>query len=175
MKRLTYAAIAAVAAASFAVPTPANASVEGPTWLHAAHHWPNVRVEDHTGPLWPVRASVTAWGSGLHYQACGTSNQCVKVYERNLGNTGTISYTTQVYTTDGGGKTHWAPLQIVINSAYNNRYPYAQREQIVKHELGHALGLGHDTTPDVMNDDGVHSYNYISPANRADLYNLYIR
>ncbi|MDQ2851502.1 MAG: hypothetical protein M3Y49_12350 [Actinomycetota bacterium] len=162
-----------VAGMSVALASPAHASIEGPTWAHTAGHWGNVSVEDHTSGAWPVKTAVATWGSGLYYRSCGTSNQCVKVSEKNQGDTGQIAITSQSWTQDAKGKTHFTPLTITINSYYNTRTTAAVRSQVVTHELGHALGLGHDTWNDVMNADGVHSYNVVSPQEREELRNIY--
>lgn len=174
--RRRFAAVVAVASSALLVATasPASASVEGPTWTHAAHQWPNVRIEDHTGASWPVHAGTIAWGSGLHYGPC-VSNQCIKVYEKHMGKNGTIGYTSLAWTSDAVGRTHFAPLEIVFNADYAPMMSYSKRAQVVKHELGHALGLGHDAAEDVMNADGTHSYNVISKYERTELADLYIR
>lgn len=162
-----------VAGMSVALASPAHASIEGPTWAHTAGHWGNVSVENHTGVSWPVKAAVATWGDGLYYRSCGTSNQCVKVSEKNQGNTGQIAITSQSWIQDANGYKHFTPLTITINSYYNTRTTAAVRSQVVTHELGHALGLGHDTWKDVMNADGVHSYNVVSPQEREELRNIY--
>lgn len=157
---------------SVSLASPASAEVSGPIWEHAPRSWPNVRVQNDAGPSWPVAAAVQAWGSGLHNQACGSSNQCVKVVLKNLGKTDTIAYTTQVWNEGADKKLYFAPLQIVINSAYSSM-DYKKRVQVLTHELGHALGLAHTTEANVMNNDGVSDYPWIKWANRRDLFTMY--
>jgi predicted Zn-dependent protease len=167
-----------LAAAAGALPLmagTASASVEGPVWNHPAHAFGTVTVEDHTGDLWPVSTAVAAWGSGYHYGRCRTA-QCVRVYEDDEGAdgvVGTTSYTTEQ--TAAGER--FVSVVIRMNDHYGATLPAVQRREAVTHELGHALGLDHDSGAGhgVMyaQDDGDHTV--ISVLERTELRQLYLR
>ncbi len=165
--RIPLALAAAIAPALFFT-APAQASTLGVDWSHRAHHWANVRVEDHTGVLWPVRASTRSWGSGYRYGAC-TGYRCVHVYEGDYGPTGWDADTS--YTQSGG---HFTSMSIRLNRYYGEHYTYSQRLDVVKHELGHGLGLGHDHYHDVMHPS-LTGYPQISAYERSELRRLYLR
>lgn len=167
--------LAAAAGAVTLLAAPASASVEGPTWNHAPHTFGNVEVEDHTGTLWPVTTATSTWGSGYHYGRCHSS-QCVRVYETDDGANGVVGATHySSYETTAGER--FGSVAIYMNDYYGRRFSPAQRAEAITHELGHALGLGHDdgSGRGVMYSyvDGYHTD--ISPLERSELYDLYLR
>lgn len=170
LKAATVLAGAAGAVAVFAAP--ASASVEGPTWNHAPHSFGDVQVEDHTGNLWPVTTATSMWGSGLHYGPC-RSSQCVRVYETDNGPDGVVGDTTY----GSGGNGQFSNVTVYLNDYYGRTSTPGQRLEAVTHELGHALGLGHDdgSGGGVMFAavDGAHTA--ISPLERTEVADLYLR
>lgn len=142
IRRLTVL-IATLTAAILLAASPAQASTLGITWNHSSGHAPYVMVEDHTGWAWPVTAGVSKWSYGLHYGHCYNS-QCVRVYEVNWGRNGVVGKTNILYS-----GTHFVSATIYLNDAYSY-LSYSNRLQAATHELGHALGLGHDSYWDVM-------------------------
>ena len=167
--------LAAGAGAVTVLAAPASASVEGPTWEHPAHSFGSIAVEDHTGTLWPVTTATSTWGSGYHYGSCRNS-QCVRVQETDAGPDGVVGSTTYgAYATSSGER--FSDVVITMNDYYGRRFTAAQRLEAVTHELGHALGLGHDDGADhgamYSTVDGDHTDT--SPLERSELYDLYLR
>lgn len=167
--------LAAGAGAVTVLAAPASAAVEGPTWNHPAHSFGSIEVEDHTGSLWPVTTATSTWGSGYRYGPCRTS-QCVRVQETDAGPNGIIGLTTyDAYTTISGER--FSTVVITMNDYYGRHLTPGERLEAITHELGHGLGLGHD--------DGAHhgvmyssvdgDHTDISPLERSELYDLYLR
>lgn len=147
--------------------TPANASLTGYTWSHYAGHGPYVKVEDYTGSAWPVKQGVSNWHFGLVYGAC-TTGQCVRVHEVNWGRNGIIGTTVATYNPLNH---RFITVNIYMNDAYKN-LDYNHRQEAVTHELGHALGLGHDNYRDVMYPY-IWGYTTISTFERNELLTAY--
>lgn len=155
----------ALLALTVALGIPASASTATPTWSHYAGHGPYVMVDDHTGYLWPVHAGVNAWSYGLRYGPCKT-DQCVQVYEVNWGRNNLVA--TETWTSSGSKVTG---ATIRVNDAYEY-LSYADRLQTTMHELGHALGLGHDGGQDCMNAY-IRGYDTVSSYERGELTTIY--
>lgn len=174
--RLKFGTVLAAAGGAVALlATPASASVEGPTWVHGPHTFGSVQVEDHTGDFWPVTASTSSWGSGYHYGRCYNS-QCVRVYETDDGDNGVVGETYyDSHQTSAGQR--FSSVTIYMNDFYGRQYSSTQRQEAITHELGHALGLGHDSGSGrgVMYSyvDGYHTS--ISTLERTELSQLYLQ
>jgi hypothetical protein len=117
-----------------------------PHWTNNGFADPQVYFNDHSGANWPVDAAVYTWNQAVgidsyyRWNGCGPAGtHCVQVYSGNYGATG------------------WAGRTIVTWSVTTNRISGARVElndhyqynadglrQNACHELGHALGLGHN-------------------------------
>lgn len=167
MKRLI-TALAAFALALTVGTAPAGASTEGWSWPHARYHWANVSVEDHTGALWDVSRAVAIWGSGLYYRPCKPGTPCVRVYERAMGANGLDGYSVL-----GFSGRAMVNVTVYVNDSYNST-DAVRRLSTLLHELGHALGLGHDDYADVMYPAN-YGYLTISRYERWELWEIYLR
>jgi len=103
-----------------------------------------VDVVDRTGWSWPVRAASGDWRTPhVHYsyvQSCRAGVPCVVVREGAYGPTNSSGLTTA---TAGQMQTFTGSVQIQLNDSY--RMGAAERRAVSCHELGHALGLDHDS------------------------------
>lgn len=142
MKRIVVAVVAAFTTlASLLIGVqPAAASTEGYTWTHAAGHWPVVYVEDHTDGRWAVSGSVADWGSGLRVGTCRAGAGCISITSPVRGKSAPFGQTF-IYAT----KTTMTSVNIEMNAS-DEAQPADVRKVATEHELGHALGLGHDTS-----------------------------
>lgn len=121
-------------------------------WANEGYSHPQVRFNDHSGANWPTDAAVAKWnqaqGIDSHYLYNNCPFQagarCVDVQSANYGATGWTGYTTYTYDsaynfTDNNTLTR-----------LNDYYPHGSTGQtyrsVVQHELGHALGLGHNVS-----------------------------
>lgn len=117
----------------------------GHYWEYNSYNDPQVYFLDYTPSGYPVRESVAQWyrspGIDAYYRwytsGCpNTRVHCVPVMRGSL---------------DSGvfGETHWAayapqgPANVFISSTIGGT---SQARKTVCHELGHALGLGHNTS-----------------------------
>jgi hypothetical protein len=133
------------------------------------YHWtdgccvnPQVWFVDHTGSAWPVNASVSVWNqdpnidSNYVYGSCpGYSGEhCVNVTDADYGCSGWLGQTTL----QADVNYNITSVSIKFND-YNGyctvngtTYNYAKNSygyrQIACHELGHALGMGHNSATD---------------------------
>jgi hypothetical protein len=114
-------------------------------------HWsgshPAVYFLDHTGANWPVTTAVEVWNSSTvidswyrwYTQGCPNTS-CVHVYNANYGNTGWTGLTTISYNPSTLEIANGVPVKLNDYYGYNSD-GYRQN---ACHELGHALGLGHN-------------------------------
>lgn len=61
---------------------------------------------------------------------------------------------------------------IEFNKYWLNQYTLSQQKYVALHELGHALGLDHSYTPNVM-VQGTYSYTQLGSHDKQDYYYLY--
>jgi hypothetical protein len=135
------------------------------TWSHQIH-WANAGFEDpqvyfidHTGANWPVDASTYQWNktpnidSIYRWNTCPSTSglHCVQVTSANEGNSCWMGYTSISFNSSynitkvkvrfndyqGGGVCDGISVTYRKNA---NGY-----RQTACHELGHALGMGHNT------------------------------
>ncbi len=169
MKRIVIAvAVACAALGGLLVGAqPAAAAAEGYTWAHKAGHWPVVYVEDHTDGRWSVAASVAGWGSGLHLGACRANAGCIRITSPARGNSAPFGLSS-IYAT----KTTITRVDIQMNAS-DEAQPAAVRKVATEHELGHALGLAHDTSYHGIMGPTAWGYDYINTFARHELTTIY--
>lgn len=170
MKRIAVALVAglvAVLTALLAFVQPSAASTEGYTWSHTARHWPVVYVENHSDGHWSITASVTAWGSGLRMGVCRAGAGCIRITSPARGNAAPFGQTF-VYAT--GATITRVDIQM---NASDEAQPATVRKVAAEHELGHALGLGHDESHHGIMGPTAWSYDYINAYARSELTRIY--
>ena len=169
VKRIVIAVVAAFATlgSSFLAVPPAAASTEGYTWAHKAGHWPVVYVEDHTNGHWSVAGSVADWGSGLRMGACRTGVGCIRVTSPARGNSAPFGQSS-IYATG----TTVTRVDIQMNAS-DGAQPADVRKVATEHELGHALGLAHDTSHHGIMGPTAWGHDYINAFARHELADIY--
>jgi hypothetical protein len=122
------------------VGTPASASQ-----TDEAFHWSRrtIYVNDQTGGRWPVIAAAARWNAGgsvrIHVgRSCRVGYPCVRVYSRYSSG----PYVGQTPIAAYYSKLTWA--DITMNSRFA-RWSWTQHAGFITHEMGHALGLSHDS------------------------------
>jgi hypothetical protein len=169
VKRIAIAVVSVVSAClSIAVGAQsAGATTEGVTWAHAAQRWPVVYVENHTDGRWSVATSVRAWGSGLRVGACRSGAGCIRITSPERGLRAPMGQTL-VYAT--GSRITRVTIEM---NASDEAQPAAVRKVAAAHELGHALGLGHDRSYHGVMGPVAYGYDHINRYAREELAGLY--
>lgn len=168
MKRIVIA-VALALTALLANAHPAGASVSGYTWKHVAGHWPVVYVEDHTDGHWSVTGAVKGWGSGLRIGSCRAGAGCIRVSSPARGNAAPLGQSF-IY---ASGRTI-TRVNIVLNRS-DEAQPATVRKVAALHELGHALGLGHDPSYHGIMGPTAWGYDCINSYERRLLAGIYAR
>ncbi|OKI41690.1 matrixin family metalloprotease [Micromonospora sp. CB01531] len=118
-------------------------------WAYNGYLRPQVYFIDHSGSEWPVGRSVTKWNetSGIDSvyrtpsSGCpGGGIHCVHVYSGNYGS----GWTGQTSRTLNAAGTYYAGATVQLNTYYSGTE--YERWNTACHELGHVLGLGHNTS-----------------------------
>ena len=118
-------------------------------WARNGHGHPQIYFADHTGAGWPVDASVAKWNeaqgvdSWYRWATCPAvaGSHCVHVFSSNYGATG---WTGQVTYQWNSSTTHFidGTVEVRLNDHYAGNAQENRSNSC--HELGHALGLGHN-------------------------------
>ena len=116
-------------------------------WRWNGYSDPQVYFRDHTPAAWPVRASVTEWNRAVGVDSywttgpCPTSGRhCVHVWSGNYGTTGWTGNTS--YRLDSSRFFIDGSVWVELNDYY--AASTVDRRNTACHELGHALGVGHN-------------------------------
>jgi hypothetical protein len=94
-------------------------------------------------PVWPVRAAAERWSAGnpvdFRYttKACPAGSQCVVVRQAALAAPAVGSTATAHVGNDITAST------VILDKNFGRTNSAAHRQNVVCHELGHSLGLGH--------------------------------
>ncbi len=124
----------------------------GHRWAANGFEDPAVYMLDHTSSAWPVTAATNTWyqaqGIDAYYRwytnGCpGGGRHCVNVYNAYYGATGWAGLTT--WGTDSTGDyDNTTNVTVKLNDTYGGTA--ANHRNVACHELGHALGLAHNTS-----------------------------
>ncbi|WP_436536355.1 matrixin family metalloprotease [Actinoplanes sp. HUAS TT8] len=121
-------------------------------WRNEGWEDPYVRFNDHSGSSWPVSKAVPKWNtvqnidSEYHFNSCSSvsGSRCVDVFSGNYGATGWTGLTTLYYASGSPGALSDSGAKIQLNDYYNPTTYGFTRNNVATHEVGHALGLGHN-------------------------------
>lgn len=111
---------------------------------------PIIDFVDHSSSSWPVGRAVTNWNatSGIDSiyrpasSGCdGAPVHCVNVYSKNYGGTGWVGRTSRTF---NSAETYYASAKVELNDYYGGTE--TEKWSTSCHELGHVLGLGHNTS-----------------------------
>ncbi|HCT75936.1 MAG TPA: hypothetical protein DGT23_04955 [Micromonosporaceae bacterium] len=123
-------------------------------WSYNGWARPQMYFRDRSNSLWPVGRAVTKWNetSGIdsHYRTFSagcpsTTVHCVIVYNAAYGKTGEwedVVGLTRRYL--NAQQTYYTGAYIALNESYGGTE--YQRWNTACHEIGHVLGLGHNTS-----------------------------
>jgi hypothetical protein len=123
-------------------------------WTNLGRRNPVVLFNDHSGAAWPTTNAVSKWNqtpnidSWYTWNNCNQSSvHCVNVTSGSYGQGDWIGYTETTW--------YWGTSGSMFNAYVylNDSYPPTNftRNNVVTHELGHVLGLGHNQwSGDVM-------------------------
>jgi hypothetical protein len=119
-------------------------------WARNGFAHPQVYFVDHTSSAWPVSTVVPVWNqahgvdSWYRWQTCPyiAGTHCVGVYNNDYGATGWVGWTN--YAFDANRNLVDSRVTVYLN----DHYPItaARHRKSACHELGHVLGLGHNSS-----------------------------
>ncbi len=148
-------------------------SIECPRieWSHSGTAHATIYFADHTTSAWPVDAAVNVWNqaqgvdSWYRWDSCPilAGTHCVHVWNANYGDNGEVG--TTIYTWRGDFFVD-GTVRIQMNDFYQTTP--ARKRKSTCHELGHALGLGHNSSAGSCMISG----NYETSGPSADDFNL---
>ncbi|MCZ7437618.1 matrixin family metalloprotease [Micromonospora sp. WMMC241] len=150
--------ISAMAASDCAYGSARSWSCPVSYWRNQGWEDPYVRFNDHSGSSWPVSSVVPKWNtvknidSEYRWNSCPTvsGSRCVDVFSGNYG-AGWTGLTTLFYASGSPGAFSNTGAKVQLNDYYDSAAIGGTRNNTTTHELGHALGLGHNTySNDVM-------------------------
>ena len=118
-------------------------------WSTRGQPRPRIFFRDRSTAAWPVGRAVTKWNetSGIDSryfafsQGCAAGGHCVIIYNAAYGATGWTGMTTRTLNAAG---TYIEGAYIQLNETYGGTT--AQRWNTACHEIGHVLGLDHNTS-----------------------------
>jgi hypothetical protein len=118
-------------------------------WAYKGQPRPILHFLDRTSAAWPVGRAATEWNtvSGIDSirrtpaAGCLSSAHCVDMVSANYGNTGWAGE-THVHLNDA--QTYATNAAVYLNDYYANNE--TERWTVACHEMGHVLGLGHNTS-----------------------------
>jgi hypothetical protein len=119
-------------------------------WARNGYAHPQVYIVDHTGPAWPVSAAVPVWNQAHGVDSLyrpGTcpgipGTHCVDVRSANEGDNGFVGTTNVSF--DAGRNFIDGGVNVVMNDFYT--ISAARHRKSICHELGHVIGLGHNSS-----------------------------
>jgi hypothetical protein len=120
-------------------------------WAKSGAARPVIDFVDHASSRWPVGRAVTEWNrtSGIDsiYRPAsagcdGSPAHCVQVTSGNYGNVGWVGQTSR---TTNAAQTYFTHANVKFNDYYASS-ALSNQWNSACHELGHVLGLGHNTS-----------------------------
>lgn len=141
-------------------------------WNRSGTALAQVYFVDFTGSRWPVNASTVTWNQSsrvksYYASSCPSSTlNCVDVleYNRDDGNLGFAEYAWD-------GNRHFTFGRVQLNNRYT---PGADDDrQTVCQELGHILGLDHQSAPDSCMDDSTNNVRFPNSHDYSQLSTVY--
>jgi hypothetical protein len=119
-------------------------------WSYNGAVRPIINFVDHSSSAWPVGRAVTVWNktSGIDsiYRTAttgcdGAPVHCVHVYSADYGANGSQAETNRTF---NAAHTYYASATVKLNNHYSGSE--TTNWSTACHELGHVLGLGHNTS-----------------------------
>jgi hypothetical protein len=123
-------------------------------WGHAGFSDPQVYFRDHTPAAWPVREAVADWNQTVGIDsywiwnttacpAASTGKHCVNVYAGAYGTDDLSAWIDYQYD-DRSNRFIDGTVKVYFNTSYNHGNANQHRSTACE-EIGHALGVGHNT------------------------------